>query len=309
MKVSFKKIFACLALVAATFAPIVANNTASASAYNTNTPDCAIAIKGSTNDSGKSSSRFADFGDGFAHAIVIVAGNSNCTKDVTASSWRAPYGKNSTLPITSQTLFSTKTWHLGPGVHTLTTTVPSCLYQLDLLYGTSPYAPDGWSPLYPNEQKLGWTFGNFNKICTPPVTPPQTCPDGSSAPGNDASKCPVKCPDGTPAPGNDAYKCPVKCPNGSTTTDGKCPVSCEEATPSMPATNPEECQKPCEEQNSEQMKNDDGNDCPAPVIMGKVALPDVLPATGAGSIAAIFAIAAAAGTLGYRYMLRRRQNA
>lgn len=57
------------------------------------------------------------------------------------------------------------------------------------------------------------------------------------------------------------------------------------------------------------MKNEDSNNCPvAAPVMGKGALPDVLPATGAGSIIAIFAIAAIAGSLSHRYILRRRQN-
>lgn len=172
------------------------------SSFNTNTASCAIGVYGSSvasegaNRLGESGSQFRELGNNTVAASVLVIGDDNCVKTVTLASWSGPWGVNSVLPIQGQHLFTFKTYELKKGLHTVSVAHNDCRFQVDMLYGTSPYAPDGSTALYPEAQKLGWVLGG-NKPCYPPTTPPPTTPPPVTPP---TTPPPTTPPPTTPPP-------------------------------------------------------------------------------------------------------------
>ncbi len=126
-----------------------------------------------------------------------VTGDAGCTAPVTLAIWKSP-SKNG-QPINSQTLYSYKTVTVGPGTHTISSTIPDCYFQADLLQSTNPKAPDGTA-------NYGWQNGDWvkdgsfrgyamggGKTCVDEATTPTT-PTTPSNPTTPAKTLPVTGP-------------------------------------------------------------------------------------------------------------------
>jgi len=125
-----------------------------------------------------------------AGKIFVVSGDKvkanfevkgqDCHMVVTLAVWESPSANG--LPISDQKLFGHVTEVFGPGKHALTTKIPNCYFQADLLEGSSPTAADG-SANYDYQNGVifdgglrDFMFGGSNVCSTPvvPSTPPQT---------------------------------------------------------------------------------------------------------------------------------------
>jgi len=107
-------------------------------------------------------------------ATFTVTGNS-CKVDVTLAAWQAPNGDKG-MPYDQQKLYSHATGTFKPGTHTLTTKLPNCYYQVDLVTGSKPTDAYG-GPRYATENRLRRSLHGGTQSCTPvtpPVTPPTT---------------------------------------------------------------------------------------------------------------------------------------
>lgn len=64
---------------------------------------------------------------------------TNCTTPVTLAVWERPTAEG----LNDQKLNNYTTQSFGPGVHTLSATLPNCMYQADIVEGANPTAADG----------------------------------------------------------------------------------------------------------------------------------------------------------------------
>ncbi len=151
--------------------PMSLNTSVSAAAVpaqNTNTATCSIAFVGTTDDQGKSTSKFTNNGNSTVSATLVVKGDSNCQQTISVASWRAPYGINGFAPLVKQTLLNSSTTTYGVGSHTLTVKVADCMYQVDVTHGTNPTV--NGTPVY-GSTLFGWVQAGTT-VCEPaPVTP------------------------------------------------------------------------------------------------------------------------------------------
>ncbi len=124
--------------------------------------------------------------DNKATAKFTVKG-VDCTMPVTLVVYKSPSANGQ--PLLEQKVYKYTTKTFGPGEHTLTTKLPNCFYQADLVEGSSPLAPDGTPNFnYQNGQIIDGGLRDFilggNKKCvdkptpvptptTPTPTPPQ----------------------------------------------------------------------------------------------------------------------------------------
>jgi hypothetical protein len=158
--------------LAATMMPLGAMATST----NTSTTACTVKIVGTQNTSNQANSRFAVSGQTITGKF-IVSGNEDCKVDVTLATWQAPdAGKGQ--PYSAQKLFKFATGKFGPGEHSLSTQLPECFFQADLVRGTNPTAADG-SPVYESGRMLGSLHGG-TKACITPETPPTGGEGGGS---------------------------------------------------------------------------------------------------------------------------------
>jgi hypothetical protein len=127
------KVFKIVAGMIVVAASMVAINSVSASATASNKCDVVAKQLGHWGESFNVNSNKIT-------ATFEVSGQ-NCTTPVTLAIWKAPSANGQ--PINEQKLFGHTTNTFGPGVHTLTTTVPNCFWQADLLKGDKATAPDG----------------------------------------------------------------------------------------------------------------------------------------------------------------------
>lgn len=115
-------------------------------------------------------------GGGNVTATFDVTGDC-VSQDVTLVTWTAP-NPNKGKPYNQQNLFSHTTGNFKPGTHTLTTTLPNCYYQIDLITGTNPTDSTG-GPGYSKEGRLRRSLHGGTQACdstTVPVLPPAPTP-------------------------------------------------------------------------------------------------------------------------------------
>jgi hypothetical protein len=163
------KVTNILAGMVVAIATIVAVNGTSVSAANTNT---GCKVEGTK--LGTWGSTFSVNGDMITSTFKVTG--SNCAAPVTLAVWKAPAANGQ--PLEAQKLFGHKTAYFQPGTHTISTKLPNCFYQADLLQSTSPTAADGGANyMYQNGQFVDgglkdFKFGGTQKCDEKPVEPP-----------------------------------------------------------------------------------------------------------------------------------------
>jgi|GEM_PF-3484089 len=76
-------------------------------------------------------------------AKFTLKGDKDCKFDMTLFTFETPAAEGTPEFFKSQKLYSYQTGSFGPGTHTLTTTMPQCKYQLDLVTGKPISAEKG----------------------------------------------------------------------------------------------------------------------------------------------------------------------
>lgn len=97
---------------------------------------------------------------------------TNCTTPVTLAVWERPTAEG----INDQKLNNYTTQSFGPGVHTLSATLPNCMYQGDIVEGANPTAADGTANYqYQNGKFVDGGLRDFIKggagVCEEPEQP------------------------------------------------------------------------------------------------------------------------------------------
>jgi LPXTG-motif cell wall-anchored protein len=157
---------------------------------------CSVKIDGVDNTANQSNSAFTISGDEVT-GRVIVSGDGKC--DVTIVTWQAPNGTNG-KPYDSQKLFDHKTESFTVGKHTITTKMPDCYYQVDLVKGDHDASSTG-TPAY-GSNLMGSLHGGM-KACggkgggTPTPTP---TPSSTPVPTSTPTTTPVVSPSPSPSP-------------------------------------------------------------------------------------------------------------
>jgi hypothetical protein len=194
------KLTAPAALAAAMVLPsgLAAATTATDSPQPTN---CAVVAVGSANTANQAGSRFTVQG-GVVSSKVKVTDDDECRETVTLVTWQAPDG-NKGLPYSAQKLFQHTTKTFAPGVYSISTKLPDCFFQVDLVRGSQPTDPNG-GPLYGKDRMMGSLHGGTQACAdpTPSVTPtPSASPTPSSSPSatpavlGDSTQPPTTLPD------------------------------------------------------------------------------------------------------------------
>lgn len=109
-------------------------------------------------------------------ATVGVTVAQGCTGvQLSLVSYQAPSGTYSEQTADQQVLYRSTTQTLSAGSYTLSVDVPSCYYQLDLVYGSpiQQLGPAGTDNFYGKQGRLISTMTGGSSVCTPP---PPTCP-------------------------------------------------------------------------------------------------------------------------------------
>jgi hypothetical protein len=128
-------------------------------------------VKGlGTPGAGDSSHRYTVNSDGTVTARFKVKGD-HCKVTLTLVSWTAPNGTDG-KPYSAQKHYSHTIGTFKPGDHSMTTKLPNCFYQVDLIQGTK------WDlfPAQPFEHGVITSIHGGTQSCTPPVLPPTTPP-------------------------------------------------------------------------------------------------------------------------------------
>jgi hypothetical protein len=105
-------------------------------------------------------------------ASFVVEG-TNCTTPVTLAVWERPTAEG----INDQKLNNYTTETFGPGTHSLSATLPDCMWQVDVVEGANPTAADGTANYqYQNGEFVDGGLRDFLKggagVCEEkPVTP------------------------------------------------------------------------------------------------------------------------------------------
>ncbi len=97
---------------------------------------------------------------------------TNCTTPVTLAVWERPTAEG----INDQKLNNYTTRSFGPGVHTLSATLPACMWQVDVVQGANPTAADGTANYqYQNGKFVDGGLRDFMKggagVCEEPEEP------------------------------------------------------------------------------------------------------------------------------------------
>jgi LPXTG-motif cell wall-anchored protein len=142
-----------------------------ASGSNTTAPTCTVKAVGSKNTANQSDSRFKVNGLNVT-GTFNVTGASNCKVDVTLTTWQAPDGVHG-LPYSAQKMYKHVTGTYGPGKYSLTTQMPNCFYQVDLITGSNPGNAQGGA-VYEDGRMLGSLHGGTKACVIPTPTPTPT---------------------------------------------------------------------------------------------------------------------------------------
>jgi hypothetical protein len=133
---------------------------------------CDVKTAGYITGAGDATHRYTLNSDGTVTARFKVIGE-NCKAEVTLVGFTAPNGTDG-KPYSAQKVFSHVTGTFKPGEHTLTTTLPTCFYQVDLIVGHNydVYPAHTFTELGTLRSSLHG--GTQSCTPTPPVTPPTT---------------------------------------------------------------------------------------------------------------------------------------
>jgi hypothetical protein len=127
--------------VAVTAVSMVALGTAPVSATTATTPSNTCNVNGA--GIGQAGFSFSVVGTMITSTFEVTG--TNCTTPVTLAVWKSPADSVDTIDqsVSEQKLFAHTTNTFGPGMHSLSTQLPDCFYQADLLLGDKATAPDG----------------------------------------------------------------------------------------------------------------------------------------------------------------------
>lgn len=129
------------------------------------------------------------------YSTVVIKGDANCRKSFTLATWKLPNKRG--LPLTDQKFHTYSTATRGPGRFKITTTIPECYWQADLLGGTRPKSVNGDANYqWPQDQLANYKLGG-DKSCT--VTPVPT-PTPTPTPQPTPTPTPAPTPQPTPTP-------------------------------------------------------------------------------------------------------------
>lgn len=103
-------------------------------------------------------------------ATVVITGDASCRKPVTLAVWKLPNKQG--LPLTAQKFFGNKSQMYGRGTHTITTAIPECYWQADLLGQMRPKSVNGNADYqWPQDKLANYRLGG-SKSCDKPPKPP-----------------------------------------------------------------------------------------------------------------------------------------
>lgn len=108
-----------------------------------------------------------------ASVTLKATGPAGCAAPVTFTSWTAPNGTFDTANLKAQKVYAHSTQTLYNGTYTMNVNMKDCYYQLDLVKGTSPTAPDG-SAFYTVGSLIAWNQGGDQSCDAPAKTPTPT---------------------------------------------------------------------------------------------------------------------------------------
>jgi hypothetical protein len=155
-------------------ATIVAINAGSANAA---TNKCVVEAK----QLGQWGKSFTVSGDKVTATFKVTG--ENCNTPVTLAVWTSEQANGH--PLDTQKLFSHSTTTVGPGTHVLTSKLPNCFYQADLIQSDKPTAPDGGANYqYQNGQFVDGGLKDFKYGGT------QKCEDKPEEPEEPKDVCP-----------------------------------------------------------------------------------------------------------------------
>ncbi len=186
--------------LAGTLLPLGAMATSSPSPSPSPSPAvCSVTSTGTTNTAGSSAKdRFSIAGSTITGKF-IVSGNANCKLNVTITAWTAPNGTDG-KPYNLQKVYSHNTGTYGVGTHTISTKLPNCFYQVDLIRGSNPTAADG-SPVYAAGVLMGSLHAGTQVCTTPTPSPsPSHSPSPTPTPSRTPNPTPTPTPTATPEP-------------------------------------------------------------------------------------------------------------
>jgi hypothetical protein len=124
-------------------------------------------------------SSFSTNGSNITATFEVIG--KDCTAPVTVAVWK----RMTVEGINDQVLYKYKTGYFAPGHHTMTTQIPNCMYQADVLASTNPRAADGTANyMYQNGKFVDGGLKDFikggNGSCVvtpkPPTKPPVETP-------------------------------------------------------------------------------------------------------------------------------------
>jgi hypothetical protein len=131
---------------------------------------CDVTTHGLIKGAGGNDHRYTINNDGTVTARFTVTGE-NCKATATLVTWTAPNGTDG-KPYSAQKMFSHTSGTFKPGVHSITTKLPTCYFQVDLITGTN------WSSFpagtFNGNLRSSLHGGTQSCAVTPPVTPPVT---------------------------------------------------------------------------------------------------------------------------------------
>ncbi|HSH31841.1 MAG TPA: hypothetical protein VK963_04220 [Candidatus Saccharimonadales bacterium] len=120
-------------------------------------PTCTVTAAGGDDLTGEHPEGRISSHDNVVTGYVDVTGPSNCKVNATLTTWTAPNGFDG-KPYDLQRLFDTKTLQFSVGTHNITTHIPDCYFQADLVRGTEPAGYDG-GPIYEEGRMMASLHG------------------------------------------------------------------------------------------------------------------------------------------------------
>jgi hypothetical protein len=174
--------------------PVLAAAVASTSvdkAYAATASTCTVAAVGTANTAGAANSKFT-VENSTVSTKVKVTGDANCQQTVSLVTWKSPNNTNG-RPYNVQTVVDKVTKVVGPGTYTLTSKIPDCYFQADIVPGTKVLPTNGADYGADHMGLLGYMWGGTQTCVDKPVTPvTPTTPETPATPVQPAA--PVAAP-------------------------------------------------------------------------------------------------------------------
>ncbi len=305
-----RAVIAATALATIAGTAIIGLGTSSAMTFNNGGAGCSVEglmpLRSAFNVSGS-----------IATTMVQVDGPASCRETVTLSSWNAPQGSANLRPFQNQQFFTSRTFVLGPGQHSLSVRVNnSCSFQVDVLLGSNPRSAAGDANFSP-DQVIGFLL--VSGAACPAPTPAPTPPAPTPAPTPPATTTTTNnvCSGSTSNTSNGAASQGGNCSTNTTIVQAQATQntggsggsgggsSSSSATSSASAG-------PASATVSASAPAATATETATTPVATTTAAPTSLVNTGPGSIAAvaaIFGLVTVAGTLLYHHLLKRRVEA